>query len=314
MTSERIKVLYISGWGRSGSTILSNILGQVDGFFPVGEIRFIWERNLLENRLCGCTAPFVECLLWQEIFEKAFGGFEQVDCMRMALLCERLSRTRHVPRMILGRKKMKSDPEVAEYLYHLERLYSAIQSVTKCRVIVDSSKYPSYAAILDRLPNLNLYIIHLVRDPRAVSFSWGKKKRQPDSIKDEDMIQFSPFQSSMIWNTWNILTEVIWKEKPGKYLFLCYENFIAEPQESIRRILHFVQEDAERLPFVDEKRIHVSTNHTLSGNPVRFQKGVLSLKLDDEWRKKSKKTDNLLTTLLTWPLLLKYRNCSNPHS
>jgi hypothetical protein len=33
MANDKIKVLYIAGWGRSGSTILGNILGQVAGFF-----------------------------------------------------------------------------------------------------------------------------------------------------------------------------------------------------------------------------------------------------------------------------------------
>ncbi|HKZ43206.1 MAG TPA: hypothetical protein VJ044_19770, partial [Candidatus Hodarchaeales archaeon] len=192
MSRERIKVLYISGWGRSGSTILSNILGQVEGFFPVGEIRFIWTRNLLENRLCGCSVPFMNCEIWQKIFTEAFGGFEKVDANRVAHLCERFTRTRQVPRMLFMPHKMESHPDMIEYLDHLDKLYRAIQSVTGCRVIVDSSKYPSYASILDLLPNLDLYVVHLVRDSRAVSFSWSKKKRQPDSTIDEYMIQFSP--------------------------------------------------------------------------------------------------------------------------
>jgi len=35
------RVLYIAGWGRSGSTILDNVLGQVDGFFSAGELMFL---------------------------------------------------------------------------------------------------------------------------------------------------------------------------------------------------------------------------------------------------------------------------------
>ena len=39
--SERVKVLYIVGMGRSGSTILANSLGEVDGFFSAGEICYM---------------------------------------------------------------------------------------------------------------------------------------------------------------------------------------------------------------------------------------------------------------------------------
>jgi hypothetical protein len=53
VTDGRIKVLYIAGFGRNGSTILGNILGELDGFFHGGELNFVWERNLLDNRRCG---------------------------------------------------------------------------------------------------------------------------------------------------------------------------------------------------------------------------------------------------------------------
>jgi len=66
-TNNKIKVLYITGWGRSGSTILDNIMGQIDGFFSVGELRYIWDRNLIENRLCGCGVPLEECPIWSQI-------------------------------------------------------------------------------------------------------------------------------------------------------------------------------------------------------------------------------------------------------
>ena len=35
----RTKVLFIGGYGRSGSTLLDRLLGQIDGFVSVGEVR-----------------------------------------------------------------------------------------------------------------------------------------------------------------------------------------------------------------------------------------------------------------------------------
>jgi len=51
---SRTRVLYILGWGRSGSTVLGNILGEIDGFFSAGELHYLWERSLVEGRACGC--------------------------------------------------------------------------------------------------------------------------------------------------------------------------------------------------------------------------------------------------------------------
>jgi hypothetical protein len=53
-----VRVLYIGGWGRSGSTLLDLILGQAPGVFSAGEVREIWQSGLVENRPCGCERPF----------------------------------------------------------------------------------------------------------------------------------------------------------------------------------------------------------------------------------------------------------------
>ena len=69
-----VKVLYVAGLGRSGSTILANTLGQVEGFFSGGELNFIWKHALIENRLCGCGKPSGECEFWGPVFDGEFGG------------------------------------------------------------------------------------------------------------------------------------------------------------------------------------------------------------------------------------------------
>jgi hypothetical protein len=46
MHPSNVKVLYIDGQGRSGRTLLHNVLGQVEGFFAAGDLREIWKRIL----------------------------------------------------------------------------------------------------------------------------------------------------------------------------------------------------------------------------------------------------------------------------
>jgi hypothetical protein len=50
-------------------------LGEIDGFFTAGEIRFLWER-ILQARHCGCGARFVDCPIWSGIIKEGSG--EQV--------------------------------------------------------------------------------------------------------------------------------------------------------------------------------------------------------------------------------------------
>ena len=80
MTGERVKVLYIAGSGRSGSTILDRILGQLDGFFSVGELCNLWDRGLLAHRKCGCGVPVDQCPTWTGILATGFGRqLDQAD-------------------------------------------------------------------------------------------------------------------------------------------------------------------------------------------------------------------------------------------
>jgi sulfotransferase family protein len=300
-----VKVLYIAGWGRSGSTILSSILGQIDGLFSVGEIRYIWDRALLENRLCGCGSPFRGCPVWAKVLDGAFGGAGEMDVDRIIRLRESM-RTRHLPLTLFpkGRRVLRSG--LVEYAEILGKLYRAVQSTTGSKVIVDSSKFPSYAWALDTVPAIDLYVVHLVRDPRGVAYSWQRRKRQPDTEDLVHMESRDPVESSLFWIVWNLATETFWGRFPRRYFRLRYEDFVDEPRAAVGRILDLLQEEATALPFVGDREVKLTANHTVSGNPNRFQTGMVTLQPDVEWKEKMKYKDRALTTLLTWPLLLRY--------
>ncbi|MGH9058576.1 MAG: hypothetical protein ACRDZY_03535, partial [Acidimicrobiales bacterium] len=69
----RVKVLYIAGWGRSGTTILDSVLAQLHGFCSVGELRWLWDRGLTEGWPCGCGAKVAVCEFWKQAVDLAFG-------------------------------------------------------------------------------------------------------------------------------------------------------------------------------------------------------------------------------------------------
>jgi hypothetical protein len=83
-----VTVLFIAGGGRSGSTILHNLLGQIDGFVAVGELRYIWGRAALKNQSCGCGVPFSQCVFWHDVMIKAFGGLDRSMAREMLDLTE----------------------------------------------------------------------------------------------------------------------------------------------------------------------------------------------------------------------------------
>lgn len=140
--SDKIKVLFIAGRGRSGSTILDNILGQIDGFFSAGELRYLRNRSLIENRFCGCGNSFRKCKLWSEILGKAFMGNGQPDVQMIINLLRNYPQKWHIPLFLVPWRKLLVRLFFRRYLINIEKLYRGIYLTTKCRVIVDSSKFP----------------------------------------------------------------------------------------------------------------------------------------------------------------------------
>lgn len=309
LDQRRIKVLYITGWGRSGSTILSSILGQIDGFFSVGELSYFGKRGLAENRLCGCGEPFSQCAIWQNVLREAYGGADQINPSIFMDFNESGCRTRHFPLLLTKAGQSYLYPRVQEGLNHLDKLYRAIQKITDCKVIVDSSKNPAYGKWLESIPSIDLHVIHIIRDPRASAYSWQRMKKQPDTDQLDYMHRMNIFKSSLLWDAYASMSELLWS-RSSKYFRLRYEDFIADPQSSIAKILGLVGYSVAEMPFVAEKEVVLMPTHTISGNPNRFQAGPVSLRLDDEWRIRMKSRDKLAVTALTWPILIFYLNQS----
>ena len=58
------KVLYIGGTGRTGSTMLDQLLGQFAGYFSGGEMAFFWSRGIAADAICACGEPVRTCAVW----------------------------------------------------------------------------------------------------------------------------------------------------------------------------------------------------------------------------------------------------------
>jgi len=55
-----------------------SMLGRHEGFAPVGELRYLWDRGVRQDELCGCRLPFRSCPSWVEVMADAFGGVNAV--------------------------------------------------------------------------------------------------------------------------------------------------------------------------------------------------------------------------------------------
>jgi len=292
-----VKVLYIAGPSRSGSTLLSNILGELDGFFNGGELIDVWDRALLRNGKCSCGRPFRQCEVWSRVIRTAFGD-EPVDLQEMIRVRDEAARSRSVPRYLIAGGTGRLTPRLQPYLRNIQRLHEGIRSATGARVLVDASKNVGYAYLLSQAEKRELYYLHLVRDPRATAFSWRRKK---EGLRTE-----RPASVSLTWASRNLAGELLGRRHPSRYLRIRYEDFVLNAREMLSQILDMLGEPRDRLPFCGPHTVETSVRHSMYGNPDRFQSGRLQLKRDDQWKSKMAAVDRSTVFALTWPLLLRY--------
>src|SRR3954453_15017043 len=74
-----VTVGFIGATGRSGAALVGRVLGTAPSVCSVGELYWIWQFGVLQNRSCGCGRPFGECPFWTAVGDKAFGGWDNVD-------------------------------------------------------------------------------------------------------------------------------------------------------------------------------------------------------------------------------------------
>ena len=303
---NNIKVLFITGAARSGSTILDRILGQVDGFFSLGEVRNIPEHILLLNWKCGCGLNLRECEIWSAVFTQAFGGFDHLDAGRYIHLREYYTRPRRMLYMALGTDRRLIQQGAQEYSQMLDALYSALHTVTGAKVLIDSSKFPAHAHLYSVLGKHRSYALHLIRDARAVTHSWRRKRTLIDSPDQRQMKIFSPLKSMQYWTLYNIGAEILPRRSKQPYMSLRYEDLILSPREHLNRILGFVGVEQAGLPLVDETTVYLGEDHTMGGNPNRMQSGKIELREDLEWKSAATFSTRFWSLLLGWPQLLRY--------
>jgi hypothetical protein len=301
-----IKVLSIIGAHRSGSTVLDRVLGLLDGFLCTGELRFFFLRSAGAG-YCGCGKLLRDCDFWSKIHDTVMvNGGSPLDPMQIRAWQEEELRSRSTWRILRQRPRSTADwPALAGYIDAFGRLYRAIAEVSGARVIIDSSKVPKHAAVLESIPEITPYYIHLVRDPRGVAHSWERQKRYPHS--NALTKQYSTTYSVARWAGINILSEVVCRTRGRqRTLRVRYEDFVRHPARTLADIGRVVDERVDTSVVADDGTVEFQLDHTVEGNPDRVDTGRGRLREDAKWVRGLTPAQKLLATSVGLPLILRY--------
>jgi len=302
-----VKVLYIVGVGRSGSTLLERMLGAIPAAVNAGELNAIFSRVASQDQRCGCGEPFSVCPFWTAVGNEAFGGWASVTA-RMSHLQPRLIRQRHVPRMLTGIASSAYRCELDEYVDVHRRLYESIAKVSGAELVVDASKSTAQLFALRRIPGLDLRVLNLVRDSRGVANSWNKSGiAKPQSGDGALMGTYSPHRLAVLWAFIQLECAMLRAAAPHSAR-IRYEDLVAGPRPTLDRALRQVglPPATGALNHIGERSVHLSPSHGVAGSRTRFTDGNIKLELDDAWRSSLPASARRLVTALTLPLLLGY--------
>jgi hypothetical protein len=286
--------------------LLGQILNASEDIFFAGELIDFWPRGVIQNRLCSCSQPARECEIWREVIDRIE---KSVSADQIRQMSELRSQTRvgsrlawmasqWVPNLKSGSLQLARDLTT--------QLYQTVADVTGAKLIVDSSKFSYVARLIAQIDMLDLHLIHLVRDPRAVAHSWKRKKRIPDPAQELFIPQFGIISSTLRWIERNYSAARVGKGNPARYSVLSYESFITKPQTSLARAWREsgLMNSGISLPELDD--LSMPANHAIWGNPSRFEVGPVNLKVDDAWKDEQSSWHSMVISLLALPGLMKY--------
>lgn len=302
-----MRLVFLGGTGRSGSTLLERMLGASPEVTALGEVVHLWQRGLRDDEECGCGSAFSRCAFWQEVGKRAFGGWSALDVHEVLELKKRVDRTRFVPRLALPRlpARLRADLEAYNSLY--ERVYAAARSVTGARVVVDSSKHVSLAYCLRWSPALELLVVHLVRDSPAVAYSWSREVRRPEVSAGEPafMPRYGLLTVALRWTLDNLLFEALRRSGTDVRRYR-YEDVVGDPRGTIAQLLSAsgAAASGSALEFLRADAVRLEPGHTVAGNPMRFRTGWIQIRRDDAWTTALPRRRRWAVIALTGPVRL----------
>ncbi len=251
-----MKTVFILGSGHCGSTLLDLILGSHNNIVGVGEVD-----NLSNYNLCACGKRAVDCSFWSNLLRS------RPDCLKMYKSKKdfALNNGSYFYVDSSGKKiKIKSIKKC--FNDHIDFLNKILKH-SKSDVIVDSSKNVFRSNFfLDNKEDIT--IIHLVRDGRAVSWSYMKKYNKF-------------FSYAWKWFAENIKIEILRRRYDVKYLFVRYTDLSRNPGIVVESITNKIGVDFHNdlLSFRNNKQ------HQIGGNRMKLS-GSGKIIEDTEWRDK----------------------------
>jgi hypothetical protein len=261
-------IIYVSGSGRSGSTLLERLLHSSQDIVAVGELHCLW-RLPADEITCSCGKRFGHDSHWQAVMASA--GIDADVIAELSDLEARVCRTGFLARHRFSLESLAADPLVRRFLTIQFALFEAIAAAAGAPVVVDSSKAGPRAWLLACDPRTR--IVHVYRDPADVILSWRTPKY--DSGLGSEMKRMSVGEAAMDW--WKVEQLIRLLPRDRVAAMIDYRALCAAPRETIERLMRNIAGQPIAAPqwLGDDAVAQGPDYHSVNGNPDRFDAGPI---------------------------------------
>ena len=272
--------LYLLSHAFSGSTLMAHLLGSHPEIATTGETSVT--RGIDISRYpCSCGALIEACDFWQAVtkqmndrgfpftisdpdlrFHSTKGAFTD-RLLRAGPRNRLLEQVRSIALTVLPTCRS----ETRRLLSRNEGFAEIVASVRGRSVFLDTSKHPTRLLHLARIPSFEIYVVHLLRDARAVSNSCVKNLNMPVR------------QAATSWvESAEACERMRRRFADDRWLTIRYEDLCRNPREVLPRIFKFA-----RLRDDDGYLHFRNAEHHIIGNRMRLA-ARSEIKLDEKWR------------------------------
>jgi hypothetical protein len=279
--SQKTPFAFVLAHSFSGSTLLSLLLGAHPEVATVGEM-FIAPTHNTEEYTCSCGEPIDRCGFWQRVSREMASRGVPYDVRtedtslsagaygwpgNRVVWAEPRGRFLEAVR----RAALALMPRVRSELHRRieinRHLAEVVLDLRGARIFVDATKRPGRALLLRRDPQLDLRVIHLVRDGRAVCRS---------TIRN---LGRTVEEAARSWAASAKRCEELRRTlPPERWLTVRHEDLCRDAHGTLERIFGFLGVTPDH-PLGDFR----ASDHHIIGNRMRLSR-TSEIRLDECWR------------------------------
>jgi hypothetical protein len=273
------------GTGRCGTTALATFLGNSSKILNLGEMHQYFE-HVVDEKECSCGTRLVECEFWKD--KISVNPLKSTKKNR--ILSERMESHSSIIKHLMN---SFSNVEYKRYIDLHQSIFDSIQSDSKKSTLLDSSKYIGRALALNKLENIDLKVIYVVRDVRGVINSFSK------NVQTSKKPLSTIFYYLIINSVAEFVAKIFLRKKVVK---IRYEDLIYSPLKVFSKLEIFLKLDLTDVKnkIIDKQPFLLG--HIVGGNRLKKNKEIYFRK-DVSWEDKFSLVARVSYYILAFPIM-----------